>query len=145
MTSALFRTLLRQRLESVLRSNLTAGKAFGKRKPIEEFSGSTLCQRSLELAQKYCEAPPSGVVLLLLPHSLELFLLQLGLVLLGRVPAVLAWPTNRIDPEKYQRNILHQLQNLPAATVERYPEFTKSWPRFAICCHSLLDHRLPVV
>ena len=48
-----------------------------------------------------------AVVLLLLPHSPELFLLQLGLVLKAHVPAILAWPTSRVDPEKYQRNLIH--------------------------------------
>ena len=86
-----------------------------------ELSGEELVARSIDLAKKYCQAPPSGVVLLLLPHSTELFLLHLGLVLIGRLPAILAWPTNRIDPEKYQRNILHQLRNLPAAQLLTLP------------------------
>lgn len=91
-----------------------------------ELSGPNLLSRSLELADRYCEAPPSSVVLLLLPHSLELFLLHLGLILRGRLPAVLAWPTSRIDPEKYQRNVLHQLQNLPAAQLITLPRLARS-------------------
>ena len=91
-----------------------------------ELSGKDLLARSIELAEKYCQAPPAGVVLLMLPHSAELFLLHLGLVLIGRLPAILAWPTNRIDPEKYQRNILHQLRNLPAAQLLTLPRLAQN-------------------
>jgi acyl-CoA synthetase (AMP-forming)/AMP-acid ligase II len=73
-----------------------------------------------------------SVVLLLLPHSVELFLLQIGLVLTGRVPAILAWPTSRVDAEKYQRNLLHQLRNLPAERLITIPALTEN-----------LSHTLP--
>ncbi|HTV57380.1 MAG TPA: AMP-binding protein [Verrucomicrobiae bacterium] len=91
-----------------------------------ELTGPELLSRSLELADRYCDAPPSSVVLLLLPHSVELFLLHLGLVLRGRLPAILAWPTSRVDPEKYQRNVLHQLQNLPASQLITLPRLARS-------------------
>jgi acyl-CoA synthetase (AMP-forming)/AMP-acid ligase II len=61
------------------------------------------------------------VVLLLLPHSPELFCLHLALVMDGLVPAILPWPSSRIDPEKYQRNLLHQLAGLPAARLLTLP------------------------
>jgi len=67
-------------------------------------------------------APAGGVVLLLLPHSVELFLMHIGLVLTGRVPAILPWPTSRVDPEKYQRNLLHQFRNLPAEELITIPK-----------------------
>ena len=66
------------------------------------------------------------MVLLLLPHSVELFLLHLGLVLTGRVPAILAWPTSRVDPQKYQRNLWHQLRNLPAAELLTTPRLARN-------------------
>jgi fatty-acyl-CoA synthase len=91
-----------------------------------EVTGQEVLARSIELADSYCDAPPSSVVLLLLPHSAELFLLHLGLILRGRLPAILAWPTNRVDPEKYQRNVLHQLQNLPAAQLITLPQLGRS-------------------
>jgi len=67
-------------------------------------------------------APAGRVVLLLLPHSVELFLLHIGLILTGRVPAILPWPTSRVDPEKYQRNLLHQFHNLPAEELITIPK-----------------------
>ncbi|HEY2013147.1 MAG TPA: AMP-binding protein, partial [Bryobacteraceae bacterium] len=89
--------------------------------PPVELTGADILDRAPALAASYMLAPESGVVLLLLPHSVELFLLHLGLVLQGRIPAILAWPTSRIDPEKYQRNLLHQLRHLPAHQLITLP------------------------
>ena len=80
---------------------------------VHEFTGKHL----LDSGNKARSQPISGdsrIVLLLLPHSPELFLLQIGLTLCGKVPAVLPWPTTRVDGLKYQRNLLHQLNHLPA-------------------------------
>src|SRR5580700_10076717 len=126
MTVDQFRALLRQRLQSVPDRVLLRVLVAGRENGLVELTGVELLARSVELAQNYCQAPPCGVVLLLLPHSVELFLLHLGLVLLGRLPAILAWPTNRIDPEKYQRNILHQLGSLPAAQLLTLPRLAQN-------------------
>jgi fatty-acyl-CoA synthase len=126
MEVSLFRTLLRQRLESASDQVLLRVLGSGRESDVVELRGPELCARSIEVAQNYCQAPHSGVVLLLLPHSTELFLLHLGLLLIGRLPAILAWPTNRIDPEKYQRNILHQLGSLPAAQLLTLPRLARN-------------------
>ncbi|MBN8730692.1 MAG: AMP-binding protein [Acidobacteria bacterium] len=89
-----------------------------------EWTGPELVRQAEEAAARYSDVPEGCVVLLLLPHCKELFLLHVGLVLSGRLPAILAWPTNRVDPEKYQRNLLHQLQNLPAAQLLTLPRLT---------------------
>jgi acyl-CoA synthetase (AMP-forming)/AMP-acid ligase II len=68
----------------------------------------------------------SRIVLLLLPHSPELFLLQIGLTLCGKVPAVLPWPTTRVDGLKYQRNLLHQLGQLPADHLITLPSLAEN-------------------
>jgi acyl-CoA synthetase (AMP-forming)/AMP-acid ligase II len=86
-----------------------------------ELTGAEILSRAPELARRYTAAVESSVVLLLLPHSVELFLLHFGLILEGRLPAILAWPTSRIDPEKYQRNLLHQLRHLPAHQLITLP------------------------
>lgn len=86
-----------------------------------ELTGADILSRAPELARRYGAKGDSSVVLLLLPHSVELFLLHFGLILEGRLPAILAWPTNRIDPEKYQRNLLHQLRHLPAHQLITLP------------------------
>ncbi|MEO7650057.1 MAG: hypothetical protein ABIZ80_06285, partial [Bryobacteraceae bacterium] len=85
-----------------------------------ELTGSDILRRASELAAPY--AREREAVLILLPHSVDLFLLQIGLVLNGSVPAILPWPTSRMDPEKYQRNLLHQLRELPAAQMVTLPE-----------------------
>ena len=86
-----------------------------------ELTGADILSLALALAKRYAAASASEVVLLLLPHSLELFLLHLGLILNERLPAILPWPTTRIDPEKYQRNLLHQLRHLPASQIITLP------------------------
>jgi fatty-acyl-CoA synthase len=120
MHSREFRAELRRRLEAGgERVLLRIAPGADPANPLE-LTGSQILARSEELAER-CALPDSDVILLLLPHSAELFLLHLGLLLKGRLPAVLAWPTSRIDPEKYQRNLLHQLRNLPASQVITLP------------------------
>ena len=126
MTADEFRIQLRSRLESVSDQVVLRVLVSEREHSFLELHGTDLLARSIDLAEKYCQVPPSGVVLLLLPHSAELFLLHLGLVLIGRLPAILAWPTNRIDPEKYQHNILHQLRNLPAAQLLTLPRLAQN-------------------
>jgi fatty-acyl-CoA synthase len=87
----------------------------------QEFSGATILSRAEELVSSLGLTKERSVVLLLLPHCAELFLLQVGLVLQGHIPAIIAWPTSRIDPEKYQRNLVHQLSNLPADQLITLP------------------------
>ena len=91
-----------------------------------ELTGAQILEQAPLLAKRYIQAPEEGIVLLLLPHSLELFLLHFGLILEGRKPAILAWPTSRVDHEKYQRNLLHQLQHLPAHQVITLPQLARN-------------------
>jgi hypothetical protein len=76
MTSDLFRRLFRRRLESAFDRVLLQVLTSGREGELVALNGPELCARSIELAQRYSQAPPSGVVLLLLPHSTELFLLH---------------------------------------------------------------------
>ncbi len=94
-------------------------------RPIE-FTGRSLLERAEKLAASFPFPENRSVVLLLLPHSPELFLLQLGLVLQGHIPAILAWPTSRVDPEKYQRNLVHQLSHLPAGQLITLPRLAEN-------------------
>jgi acyl-CoA synthetase (AMP-forming)/AMP-acid ligase II len=48
------------------------------------------------------------------------------LVLEGYCPAVLPWPTTRIDAEKYQRNLLHQLKVLAASCLITIPRLAEN-------------------
>jgi fatty-acyl-CoA synthase len=90
-----------------------------------EFTGAAMLSQAENLAARF-RTRDRGVVLLLLPHSVELFLLQLGLVLNGQIPGILAWPTSRVDPEKYQRNLAHQLGNLPADLLVTLPRLAEN-------------------
>jgi acyl-CoA synthetase (AMP-forming)/AMP-acid ligase II len=92
----------------------------------QEFTGAELVVRAEELAESLVPPRARSVVLLLLPHSPELFLLQLGLVLKGHIPAILAWPTTRIEPDKYQRNLVHQFSHLPADELITLPRLAEN-------------------
>ena len=118
-----FRSELRARLQChasdvLLRIIVSGGDAVA-------LTGGDILRESERLAG-LSSAPAGGVVLLLLPHSVELFLMHIGLVLTGRVPAILAWPTSRVDPEKYQRNLLHQFRNLPAQELITIPRLAEN-------------------
>src|SRR5262249_39649278 len=89
-------------------------------------TGCDILERSQTLVERSVAGLTGGVVLLLLPHSPELFLLHLGLILKGYVPGILAWPTSRVDPEKYQRNLVHQLCNLPASALITLPRLAQN-------------------
>jgi fatty-acyl-CoA synthase len=90
------------------------------------FAGKTILERAEKLAASFVLPKKRCVVLLLLPHSPELFLLQIGLVLAGHIPAILAWPTNRVDQGKYQRNLVHQLKHLPANILITLPRLAEN-------------------
>jgi acyl-CoA synthetase (AMP-forming)/AMP-acid ligase II len=101
---------------------VVAGPDFDR--PVE-FTGRSLIARAEDLSSQF-RTRERDVVLLLLPHSPELFLLQLGLILGGRIPGILAWPTGRVDPDKYQRNLVHQLGNLPADLLITLPRLAEN-------------------
>jgi fatty-acyl-CoA synthase len=101
-----------------------------------EFTGKALVERAEEIVRSIHLAKKRSVVLLLLPHSPELFLLQLGLVLAGHIPAILAWPTSRVDAEKYQRNLVHQLVHLPADQLITLPRLAKNLSESLPCAVS---------
>ncbi len=91
-----------------------------------EFTGKAMLERADQLTSSLKLAKERSVVLILLPHSPELFLLQLGLVMAGHIPAILAWPTSRVDGEKYQRNLVHQLSHLPADRLVTLPRLAEN-------------------
>jgi acyl-CoA synthetase (AMP-forming)/AMP-acid ligase II len=121
-----FREELRSRLKSCGDRIVLRILASRSESELVELTASQVLERSMELADRYLIAPERGVVLLLLPHSVELFLLHIGLVLRGRIPAILPWPTNRVDPEKYQRNLLQQLRELPASLLVTPPALARN-------------------
>jgi fatty-acyl-CoA synthase len=115
------RRLLAQPEKTLLR--VTVAPDFER--PIE-FTAKALLDRAEELASSFGITKERSVVLVLLPHSPELFLLQLGLVLKGHIPAILAWPTSRVDPEKYKCNLVHQLNHLPADLLITLPRLAEN-------------------
>jgi acyl-CoA synthetase (AMP-forming)/AMP-acid ligase II len=94
--------------------------------PVHEYSGEGLRAAATALVEAQLPLGRRSVVLLLMPHCPELFLLHFGLVLTGHIPAILAWPTTRVDPEKYQRNLVHQLQRIPADRLITLPRLAEN-------------------
>lgn len=94
--------------------------------PIHEYSGEGLRAAASTLVEQQQLTGKRRIVLILMPHCPELFLLHFGLVLAGHVPAILAWPTTRVDPEKYQRNLVHQLQRIPADMLITLPRLAEN-------------------
>lgn len=92
----------------------------------QELTGLEIASRGRGLVNQFVQAGPGSLVLVLLPHATELFLLQVGLVLEGYRPAILPWPTSRVDAEKYQRNLSHQLAGLPASCLITIPRLAEN-------------------
>ena len=124
MTVNEFRSELRRRLAQNSRRALL--RVVLSDSSVLELTGDQIIRQAPQLAEKFSRSQSGDAVLLLLPHSLELFLLHLGLVLTKRIPAILPWPTARIDPEKYQRNLAHQLCNLPAGEIVTLPGLARN-------------------
>ncbi len=124
MTVNEFRSELRRRLAQNARRTLL--RIVLSEASVLELTGDEIMRQAPQVAEKFTRSQSGDVVFILLPHSLELFLLHLGLVLTKRIPAILPWPTARIDPEKYQRNLAHQLRNLPAAEIVTLPRLARN-------------------
>ena len=125
MDSASFRKELKRRLKSAGRKVLLRIAVAPQMENPREFTGDDILELATKLAADHATGEGS-VVLILLPHSPELFLLHLGLIFKGCVPAILPWPTSRMDGGKYQRNLLHQLQNLPAGLLITTPRLAEN-------------------
>ena len=121
ITHAEFCQRLRQRLQANGKKILLRVVMSPQLDSPVEFTGRELLGRAEQFVANCSLQKDRQVVLLLLPHSPELFLFQLGLVLNGHIPAILAWPTSRVDAEKYQRNLVHQLRHLPADRLITLP------------------------
>jgi fatty-acyl-CoA synthase len=92
--------------------NLRIGPSAGHRR----ISYADLRSDVLSIASGFVEAgaSPGERVALLWPHSYELVVGFFAAVFAGLVPSVIAWPTAKMDAEKYQRNLRAVLDGLAA-------------------------------
>ncbi|MCW5878812.1 MAG: AMP-binding protein [Anaerolineales bacterium] len=65
---------------------------------------------------------PGDVVLLVLHHSLELVYYFWGATLLGAVPSIFAFLTEKLDPDLYRQRIKTLVEHSEAKAVVTYPE-----------------------
>ncbi len=63
------------------------------------------------------EARPGERVALLMPHTDRLVALFFGVILRGAVPSIIAWPTAKMDPAKYRRNVHAVVSRLGAQWI----------------------------
>ena len=87
-----------------------------------------ILERSLQLADRHLNAArKKRSATFVAALSAELFLLHIGAD--SPWSAYLRFwlgPTSRVDPAKYQRNVLHQLRNLPAAQLLTLPGLARN-------------------
>ena len=62
-------------------------------------------------------AKPGERIALLMPHSLLLVAAFFGAIRGGMVPSIVAWPTAKMDPEKYRRNVHAVVSRLGARFI----------------------------
>lgn len=64
-----------------------------------------------------------GTIVLIMAQDIPLMAGFVGAMLLGAIPTILAYPTFKIDPEKYESGLRGVTQNIQAALVVLDPEF----------------------
>jgi acyl-CoA synthetase (AMP-forming)/AMP-acid ligase II len=78
-----------------------------------------LVERGSALARRLDEreVPPGAPVIVLLPHSADLYCAFFGAILGGRVPSILALPSFKLDPHHYRRELEALLARVAAGAV----------------------------
>lgn len=66
---------------------------------------------------------PGDTILLIMTHDIPLMAAFVGAMLAGGIPSILAFPTFKIDPEKYRSGLLGVTQNIHATLVVLDQEF----------------------
>jgi fatty-acyl-CoA synthase len=96
--------------KTALRSRI--GRAVGHR----DISFAELRELSAHAAINLIEqgAVPGNRVAVLMPHGIYLVAQFFGAILCGAVPCIIAWPTAKMDADKYRRNITTVVSRLQA-------------------------------
>lgn len=69
--------------------------------------------------------PPGAVVILILPHGMDLVGAFWGAILHGAVPSIMPFLTEKLLPERYRRDLAALLGVTRPAAVITYPEFVE--------------------
>jgi len=85
----------------------------------ERVTYRTLVERGSQLAAAVADlgARPGDVVIVVLPHSADLFCAFFGAILGGQVPSILSVPSFKVDAAYYRREIEGLLERIEAAAV----------------------------
>ena len=94
----------------------------------------------LDLAQGFASfyqqygVQPRDTVVLVMPQDVPLMAAFLGAMLLGAIPAILAYPTFKMDPEKYQKGLSGIMRNLQACMAILDRDFPLELFRYIKAC-----------
>src|SRR5689334_11258133 len=70
---------------------------------------------------------PGDRVILLMPQGIPLMAAFAGAMLLGAIPAILAYPNFKLEPQKYASGLAGVTKNLQARLVVVDDEFPSAW------------------
>ena len=78
---------------------------------------------------------PGDRVILIMPQGIPLMAAFVGAILLGAVPAILAYPNFKVDPEKYRSGLAGVSENLQARLVVIDDEFPREFSAHLVMPH----------
>jgi fatty-acyl-CoA synthase len=83
------------------------------------------------LALEQAGVKPGEVVILIQPHSADLLFAFYGAILLGAIPSIMPFLTEKLSPEQYRKSIASLFEISEPAAVVTYPEFESDVRRAA--------------
>lgn len=94
-------------------------------KPDKTFTYHHLLCHSLNFSRALEKAgiAPDDVVIIVLQHSPDLIFSFLGSILLGAIPSIMPFLTEKLSPEHYRKSLHALFQVIQPAAVITYPEF----------------------
>jgi acyl-CoA synthetase (AMP-forming)/AMP-acid ligase II len=94
-------------------------------KPDKPFTYHHLLFHSLNFSRALEKAgiAPDDVVIIVLQHSPELIFSFLGSILLGAIPSIMPFLTEKLSPEHYRKSLRALFHVIQPAAVITYPEF----------------------
>ena len=74
-------------------------------------------------ALKNAGVVPGDIVVIILQHSLDLVFAYFGTILLGAVPSIMPFLTEKLLPEKYQKDLCSLIETTKPAAIITYEDF----------------------
>lgn len=89
---------------------------------------SQLMRGSLAYTEAYLSKGlgPGDVIILVLKHGVDLVYSFFGAILLGAIPSIMPFLTEKLSPEKYQEDMASLIHITRPSAIVSYPEFSSS-------------------